>query len=201
MEVLGSRWPQRRPAGVAVSARGTSAPGAQHRSLVWSGSPHLGRPPRGRREPSPLTSGFLVAYLCGVLWYAGNCYWIYDTMLIYGGLPPALSALVLLLFSLVLGGYFGLFGLCVALLRCASARPRRSCGSRLSSGSPSNSLRARITCVPWDQLGYSQVDNSLVTHLAPWTGVYGISFMLVGSQRTARRPACSCAAAIAHTVI
>jgi apolipoprotein N-acyltransferase len=33
--------------------------------------------------------------------------------------------------------------------------------------------------VPWDQLGYSQVDNGLVNQLAPWTGVYGISFVLV----------------------
>ena len=38
---------------------------------------------------------------------------------------------------------------------------------------------ARITSVPWDQLGYSQVDNALVNQLAPWTGVYGISFVLV----------------------
>jgi apolipoprotein N-acyltransferase len=38
---------------------------------------------------------------------------------------------------------------------------------------------SRITSVPWDQLGYSQVDNTLVNQLAPWTGVYGISFVLV----------------------
>jgi apolipoprotein N-acyltransferase len=38
---------------------------------------------------------------------------------------------------------------------------------------------SRITSVPWDQLGYSQVDNALVNQLAPWTGVYGISFVLV----------------------
>ena len=34
--------------------------------------------------------------------------------------------------------------------------------------------------MPWDQLGYSQVDNGLVNGLAPWTGVYGISFVLAG---------------------
>jgi hypothetical protein len=38
---------------------------------------------------------------------------------------------------------------------------------------------ARITSVPWDQLGYSQIDNALVNQLAPWTGVYGITFILV----------------------
>jgi apolipoprotein N-acyltransferase len=38
---------------------------------------------------------------------------------------------------------------------------------------------ARITSVPWDQLGYLQVDNQLVTRLVLWTGVYGITFLLV----------------------
>ncbi|HEX3732309.1 MAG TPA: apolipoprotein N-acyltransferase, partial [Mycobacteriales bacterium] len=38
------------------------------------------------------------------------------------------------------------------------------------------------TSVPWDQLGYSQIDNALVNQLAPWTGVYGITFLLVGAN-------------------
>ena len=37
---------------------------------------------------------------------------------------------------------------------------------------------ARIPGFPWDLLGYSQIDNGLLTRLAPWTGVYGISFLL-----------------------
>ena len=41
---------------------------------------------------------------------------------------------------------------------------------------------ARITSVPWDQLGYSQVDNALVNRLAPWTGVYGITFLLAATN-------------------
>src|ERR1019366_6715638 len=39
----------------------------------------------------PLRRAFLLAYACGILWYAGNCYWIYDTMQIHGGLPPVVS--------------------------------------------------------------------------------------------------------------
>ena len=38
---------------------------------------------------------------------------------------------------------------------------------------------ARITSVPWDQLGYSQIDNALINQLAPFIGVYGITFILV----------------------
>jgi apolipoprotein N-acyltransferase len=38
--------------------------------------------------------------------------------------------------------------------------------------------RARITGFPWDLLGYSQVDNLLLTRLAPWTGVMGLSLVV-----------------------
>ena len=130
------------------------------------------------QNPRPLRSAFLVAWVCGVLWYAGNCYWIYDTMLLHGGLPPVLSALVLLLFSLVLGGYFGLFGFFLAMLR------RRFGTTSTLVAAPFlwvalDLAGARITCVPWDQLGYSQVDNQLAILMGPWTGVYGITFILV----------------------
>ena len=127
----------------------------------------------------PLRSAFLIAYVCGVLWFAGNCYWIYDTMLIHGGLPPILSALVLLLFSLVLGGYFGLFGLGLAFVQRRTGSTYLALALAPFLWTAIDLAAARITCVPWDQLGYSQVDNSLVTLLAPWTGVYGISFLLV----------------------
>ena len=38
--------------------------------------------------------------------------------------------------------------------------------------------RARITGLPWDLLGIAQVDNPLLTRLAPITGVYGLSFII-----------------------
>ena len=126
----------------------------------------------------PLRRAFLLAYLCGVLWYIGNCYWIYNTMLMYGDLPRWVAALLLVGFSLVLGLYFGLFGLAVKLVH-------RAAGLRLALAAAPffwvavELAGARITCVPWDQLGYSQVDNALVNQLAPWTGVYGISFVLI----------------------
>ena len=129
----------------------------------------------------PLRSAFLVGYVCGVLWYAGNCYWIYDTMLIHGGLPPVVSALLLAGFSLVLGGYFGLFGMTLAFLR-----RRLGTGWALLAAPflwvALDLAGARITSVPWDQLGYSQVDNRFMTPLAPWTGVYGITFVLVAAN-------------------
>jgi apolipoprotein N-acyltransferase len=130
-------------------------------------------------EPRPLRRSFLLSYVCGVLWYMGNCYWIYDTMLIHGGLPPAVSWLLLLGYSLVLGLYFGLFGLFVVLVRQVAGSLRLALAAAPFFWVALELAGARITSVPWDQLGYSQVDNTFLSQLAPWTGVYGISFVLV----------------------
>jgi apolipoprotein N-acyltransferase len=130
--------------------------------------------------PHPLRRGFLLAYLCGVLWYAGNCYWVRDTMLRYGDMPPFAPTLLLVGYSLVLGLYFGLFGLGVALVRRASGSMKLALAAAPILWAGLELAAARITSVPWDQLGYSQVDNMLLNQLAPWTGVYGISFVLVG---------------------
>ena len=133
------------------------------------------------KQPRPLRRAFALAYLCGVLWYAGNCYWIYDTMLIHGGLPPVASALLLLGFSLVLGAYFGLFGLCVVLVRQRLGLKRAIAAAPILWVAL-DLAGARITSVPWDQFGYSQVDNLLLTQLVPWTGVYGITFVVVAAN-------------------
>ena len=66
--------------------------------------------------------GTLAAYLMGFLWFAGNCYWIYQTMLYFGGLPPLISAGILIAYSLVLGLYFAALG----LLLTATAKAFRS---------------------------------------------------------------------------
>ncbi len=129
-------------------------------------------------SPRPLRHSFLIGYLCGVLWYAGNCYWIYDTMQIHGGIPPVGSVGLLLIYSLVLGLYFGVFALALKFIagrlgigRALVAAPFLWTALELAA--------ARITSVPWDQLGYSQVDNRFFANLAPWAGVYGITFVLL----------------------
>ena len=133
-------------------------------------------------SPRPLRRGFLIAYLCGVLWYMGNCYWVRDTMLHYGDMPLGAPTLLLIAYSLVLGLYFGLFGLGVALVRRATGSTRLALAVAPVLWTALELAAARITSVPWDQLGYSQVDNGIVNQLAPWTGVYGISFVIVAAN-------------------
>ena len=123
--------------------------------------------------------GFLLGYLCGVLWYCGNCYWIRNAMEHYGDMPPLAPTLLLIGFSLVLGLYFGLFGLLVTIVFRRSGKVWVALATAPIIWVALDLAAARITSVPWDQLGYSQVDNQLVIRLAPWTGVYGITFLLV----------------------
>jgi apolipoprotein N-acyltransferase len=133
-------------------------------------------------HPKALLRGTLAAYLMGVLWFTGNCYWIYQTMLYYGGLPPLISAGILIAYSLVLGLYFAALGLLIT----ATAKALHSPVSALLAAPffwvALELLSARFTKVPWDLLGYSQVGNFLLTSLAPWTGVYGITFVLVAGN-------------------
>jgi len=133
-------------------------------------------------SPRPFRRAFLLAYVCGFLWYMGNCYWVRDTMSRYGDMPPLAPTLLLIGFSLVLGLYFGLFGLGLMLVRRATGSVRLALVSAPFFWTALELLAARFTSVPWDQLGYSQVDNALVNRLAPWTGVYGITFLLVASN-------------------
>jgi apolipoprotein N-acyltransferase len=135
-------------------------------------------------QAPPLRRGFLLGYLCGVLWFGGNCYWVRDTMKQYGDMPLGAPTLLLLAFSLYLGLYFGLFGFCVALVRRATGSTRWTLAAVPFLWVAMELAAARITSFPWDQLGYSQVDYALLTRLAPWTGVYGISFLLMAANAT-----------------
>jgi apolipoprotein N-acyltransferase len=157
-----------------------SHPGDKDKDVARVGQPPSVDPAAGQdSKPRPLRRAFLLAYFCGVLWYVGNCYWIYDTMLIHGGLPSVVSFLILLLFSLVLGLYFGLFGLGLALVHRATGSVSWALAFAPFLWVALELAGARITSVPWDQLGYSQVDNYLANLLAPWVGVYGIGAYLV----------------------
>jgi len=133
-------------------------------------------------RPRPLRRGFLLGYLCGILWYGGNCYWVRDVMGQYGDMPLGAPTLLLVAFSLYLGLYFGLFGFALVLVRKATGSTRLALVAAPFLWVAMELAAARITSFPWDQLGYSQVDNGILNQLAPWTGVYGISFVLMAAN-------------------
>jgi apolipoprotein N-acyltransferase len=127
----------------------------------------------------PLWRGFFTGWVFGVVWYAINCYWIYQTMFLYGGLPTPIAAGILLLFSLIMGLYYGLFGWLISFSRHATGDVRAPLLLAPCLWTAIDLLGAHLIKVPWDQLGYSQIDNAALTTIAPWTGTYGITFVLL----------------------
>jgi apolipoprotein N-acyltransferase len=135
------------------------------------------RPAKNGSALSPGQAG-LLGYGCGILWYLGNCYWIYQTMYLYGGLPKPVSFGILILFACYLGLYHALFAALVGVVR----RSRMGVAGGLLV-SPFvwvavELARGRITSFPWDLLGNSQVDNLWLTRIAPVAGVMAMSFVL-----------------------
>ena len=149
---------------------------------------------QARLLPATPWQGFVLGYGCGILWFAGTCYWIFDTMHRYGGLPIPAAVLALILFCLYVGLYHGMFGLLLALV--AGSNNSRSNKSGLKAAASGASLRralvaapflwvavelarTRITAFPWELLGYSQTANFALTRIATLTGVYGLSFEIL----------------------
>ncbi|OLB23126.1 MAG: apolipoprotein N-acyltransferase [Acidobacteriales bacterium 13_2_20CM_55_8] len=129
--------------------------------------------------PASPGQAFLLAYVCGILWYAGTCYWIYNTMRQYGGVSAPLGVVILILFSLYLALYHGAFGLLISLLTGGTSFSRRALllGPVVWVGV--ELARTRITGFPWDLLGITQVDNIPLARIATVTGVYGLSFEIM----------------------
>ena len=66
--------------------------------------------------PATPWQGFLLGYVCGILWFAGTCYWIFSTMHRYGGLPVPMAVLAQILFCMYVGLYHGMFGMLLAVV-------------------------------------------------------------------------------------
>jgi apolipoprotein N-acyltransferase len=128
-------------------------------------------------KPLRIYQAALLGYVSGVFWYGGNCYWIYRTMHLYGNIPSLPSFGILILFSLYLGLYLALLGAIIAVLHAKYSRTAVLIASPFVWVAV-ELARARITGFPWDLLGYTQVDNLVLTRLAPWTGVMGLSFVI-----------------------
>ncbi|MGZ4732121.1 MAG: hypothetical protein ACXVZH_08250, partial [Terriglobales bacterium] len=113
--------------------------------------------------PARPAQAFLLAYACGILWYAGTCYWIYHTMRQYGGVGTLAALGLLFLFCLYLAIYHGAFGLLISLLASRGEGTNPFSRRALLLAPPAwvavELARTRITGFPWDLLGITQVDN------------------------------------------
>jgi hypothetical protein len=153
------RWPGRCP--LAVSLR-----------VVRAGSAAVGDPVAGvRMAPRPLRRAFcspISAAFCGTWATATGCATRCRTTAICRLGADAAAARIqhgagALLWALRPGR---------VLVRRATGSTRWRWPLRPSCG-PAGTGRFAHYFRPWDQLGYSQVDNGLVNQLAPWTAFTG----------------------------
>lgn len=129
-------------------------------------------------QPIGWRAAAALGYAAGFVWYLGSCYWIYQTMHLYGGLAEPVAAGILVLFCLYLGLYHALFGVLVRSLRVSRLGRQGALLLAPFLWVTVELARARITGFPWDLLGITQVDNALLQRLAPVTGAYGLSLVI-----------------------
>lgn len=101
--------------------------------------------------------------------------WIYVSMHTYGGMPPPLAAVIVVVFISYLASYVGLLGWLQA--RCFPlAEERRLLWVLPALWTLVEWLRGWLfSGFTWLQLGYSQIDAPL-RGFAPWLGTYGVTY-------------------------
>ncbi len=128
------------------------------------------------RPASPL-QGFVLGHVCGTVWCAGSCSWVFQTMRQYGGLSAPVAATVTFVAAIYLGLYQGLFGLLFVWIAGERSPVRRYAMVLAPFLWVAVELaRTRISAFPWNLLGSCQVDNIPLSRFATLAGVYGVSF-------------------------
>jgi apolipoprotein N-acyltransferase len=149
-------------------------------ALLRARQPHTLQLRAGKKLlPASPMQAFSMAYVCGILWYAGTCYWIYSVMHQYGGVNTPAGIGILILFCLYLAIYHGIFGLLVSLLAGSSPFNLRALLLSPVVWVAVELARTRITGFPWGLMGTTQVDNIPLARIASVTGVYGLSFEIL----------------------
>jgi apolipoprotein N-acyltransferase len=115
---------------------------------------------------------FLLAWGAGVVYWFGVCYWIQFVLSFHGGLGDAAGWAVFLLFCAVKACHLGVFGaLAGVLMRRWWAAPSVA-ALWVAVEATHGSLG-----FAWLALGNAGIDMGIPMRLAPFTGVYGLSFV------------------------
>lgn len=120
---------------------------------------------------------FYSGFTLGVFHFFTLIYWIVPTVHVYGGLHPVLAVSTLILLCVYLALYPAIFAFLLKNIDPASffAPIPASC---LWTGL--EYIRAyAFTGFSWGGLGYSQYSNLLLIQIADFSGVYGVSFLIV----------------------
>ena len=116
---------------------------------------------------------FLAGWLAGCVFWGGSCYWIYGVMNDYADLNGPAAAAIFVGFFLAKGLHLGVFAaLAGPAMRTPWALPVVSALWVAIEGTHQHLGFA------WLQLGNAATSMEVVARLAPFTGVYGPSFVL-----------------------
>lgn len=121
---------------------------------------------------------FLCGYVTGAVFFAGSCYWIYNVMHDYGGLPVVVAAGVLLLFVLMFALFFGVFALLAGELAQRWRLKALFLFPFLWVGLEWVRTVLPFGGFPWNLLGYGVASWTGWIQPAAYTGIYGVSFLV-----------------------
>ncbi len=126
-------------------------------------------------EPRPARR-FLLGWVAGVAYWFGVCYWIQFVLSVHGGLSQVAGWAVFTLFAVTKGLHMAVFALLAGILM------RRTHGvPRAVPSIAALWVAIEVTQGPlgfaWLMLGNAGIDMSVPLRLAPYTGVYGLSFV------------------------
>ena len=124
---------------------------------------------------------FFLGMISGIVFFTFSCYWIYDVLSNYGNLGLIGATFLFTSLVLYLSVYQGIF---VYLFSRTSLNSAKLCFVLCPLfWVCTEYLRAHVfTGFPWCLLGYGFIDSVEIVQLASYTGVYGLSFLAVGSS-------------------
>tara|TARA_Y100000588_G_scaffold385043_1_gene477553 strand:+ start:5368 stop:6891 length:1524 start_codon:yes stop_codon:yes gene_type:complete len=116
---------------------------------------------------------WLLGTLMGCVFWGGTCYWVYDVMHRYAHLSASAAMAIFIGFFVIKGIHSGLFAVLAGpLLKSPWAIPTISLAWVALEGT-------HQFIFTWLHLGNAAINMSVVARIAPYTGVYGLSFVLM----------------------
>ena len=123
------------------------------------------------REPRPWRR-FLLGWGCGIVYWFGVCHWIQFTLAVHGGMGNSTAWAMFTLFALAKGLHMAVFALLAGMLMGRWWATPAVAALWVAVESTHGFLG-----FAWLALGNAGIDMSLPMRLAPFTGVYGVSFV------------------------
>ena len=124
------------------------------------------------------TQAFLIGWLSGTIAFTGMMAWVVNTMNTYGKVPLVISYGIMLLLTIYLGLYVGLYSAGAVWFR--TMIPRYGLFVAPCLWVSLELIRTYVLSgLPWGLLGYSQYRQIEIIQIADHMGVYGVSFLIV----------------------